>query len=257
MNGLGIIDELLAPGGLSTLFQPILEVEPAGTTLFALEALTRGPKNSNLERADLLFDMVRRTGCEVEIDCACAGAAVKAGARFPGTTPISINVHASTLERDNRFVDVLVEACSAAGIQLSRIILEIVEQQPFLQELAFFRALDELRAKGVLIALDDIGIGFSNHKTLIEVRPDLFKIDRFFVRDCKARPHARAAIESIVLLAARLGGRVVAEGIETLNDLETVSSLGIDLVQGFYFARPAASPDTSAWNHLDTTVLPA
>ena len=122
---------------------------------------------------------------------------------------------------------------------VSRLILEIVEQQKFWDERAFFDALNDVRALGVRIALDDIGIGYSSHRMLIEVRPELYKIDRYFITDCTSKPSSRAAIESIVLLASRLGGRVVAEGIETLADFDTVTALGIDLVQGFYFARPA------------------
>ncbi|HKO00120.1 MAG TPA: EAL domain-containing protein, partial [Thermoanaerobaculia bacterium] len=68
----------------------------------------------------------------------------------------------------------------------------------------------------------------------------LFKIDRYFVDGCSEKPHSRAAIESIALLASRLGARVVAEGIETPEDFATVTALGIDLVQGYYFGRPAA-----------------
>ena len=80
--------DLLAPGGLSTLFQPIFEVREGSPSLFALEALSRGRKNSPVERADALFETVRRTGMEVEVDRLCAGAAINAGSRFEGAASI-------------------------------------------------------------------------------------------------------------------------------------------------------------------------
>jgi EAL domain-containing protein (putative c-di-GMP-specific phosphodiesterase class I) len=235
-----LLHDILGPGGLSILFQPIFEIIAGEPMLFALEALARGPKGSNVEAANVLFEYVRRKGKEVEVDRACLARAIAAGAGVPGSPAISVNIHASTLERDPNLTDFLVETCSTHDMPVSRLILEIVEQQKFWDERAFFDALNELRLLGVRIALDDIGIGYSSHRMLIEVRPELFKIDRYFIGDCTSKPSSRAAIESIVLLASRLGGRVVAEGIETLADFDTVTSLGIDLVQGFYFARPSA-----------------
>ena len=235
-----LLQDLLAPGGLTILFQPIFEIVDGQSMLFALEALSRGCKGSNVERADVLFEYVRRKGQEVAVDRACVAAALIAASNVPGSPAISINVHASTLERDDDFAAFLAENCHAQHVAISRVVLEIVEHQRFQDAAAFFGALDRLRALGVRIALDDIGLGYSNHRMLIEVCPDLFKIDRYFVDGSSNNPHLRAAIESIVLLASRLGGRVIAEGIETAEDFATVRSLGIDLVQGYYFGRPAA-----------------
>jgi EAL domain-containing protein (putative c-di-GMP-specific phosphodiesterase class I) len=240
-----LLHDILGPGGLTILFQPIFEIVGGEPMLFALEALSRGPKDSNVENATVLFEYVRRKGKEVEVDRACIAHAIAAGAGVPGSPAISVNVHASTLERDPLFAEFLVDSCTAHDMPVSRLILEIVEQQKFWDERAFFDALYELRAMGVRIALDDIGIGYSSHRMLVEVRPDLFKIDRYFITDCTRKDSSRAAIESIVLLASRLGGRVIAEGIETIQDFETVTSLGIDLVQGYYFARPSAPASAS------------
>jgi EAL domain-containing protein (putative c-di-GMP-specific phosphodiesterase class I) len=241
-----LLHDILGPGGLSILFQPIFEIAGAEPMLFALEALARGPKDSNVENANVLFEYVRRKGREIDVDKACIARAIASGSTVPGSPAISVNVHASTLERDPQFTEFLVETCSAYGMPVSRLILEIVEQQKFWDERAFFDALYELRSVGVRIALDDIGIGYSSHRMLVEVRPELFKIDRYFITDCGGKDSSRAAIESIVLLASRLGGRVIAEGIETVADFETVTALGIDLVQGYYFARPSAPQSAGA-----------
>jgi EAL domain-containing protein (putative c-di-GMP-specific phosphodiesterase class I) len=237
-----LLHDILGPGGLSILFQPIFEIVGSEPMLFALEALARGPKDSNVEPASVLFEYVRRKGKELEVDRACIARAVAAASNVPGSPAISVNVHAATLERDPTFAEFLVETCSTHDMPVSRLILEIVEQQKFWDERSFFDALYELRSMGVRIALDDIGIGYSSHRMLIEVRPELFKIDRYFITGCTGKPSSRAAIESIVLLASRLGGRVIAEGIEAVTDFETVTALGIDLVQGYYFGRPSAPP---------------
>lgn len=237
-----LLHEILAEGGLSTFFQPIFEIRPGAVSLFAMEALSRGPKGSNAENAEVLFEYVRRKGKEAEVDRACATAALRACASISVPCAISINVHASTLERDEQWPQFLADACSQHGLPLSKLILEVVEQQKYWDERRFFRTVDQLRALGVGIALDDIGLGFSNYRTLIEIRPDFFKIDRYFVTGSSQKPHARAAIESIALLAERLGGRVIAEGIESNDDLRTVLGHGIRLAQGYHLAPPGPIP---------------
>lgn len=240
-----LIQQILGEGGLSVLFQPIYAVVDGTASVFALEALARGPRGSNAETANVLFEYVRRKGKEVEVDRACVAAILAAAATItlPARTEaeqpaISINVHAATLEQDDDFARFLIDSCAQHGIAVTRLILEIVEQQQYWDDARFFRTMNTLRAAGVRIALDDIGLGYSNYRTLIEVRPDFYKIDRYFVTGSKEKDNARAAIESIVLLASRLGGRAIAEGIESADDLESVRDLGIDLVQGFHLAVP-------------------
>ncbi|HEY6844175.1 MAG TPA: EAL domain-containing protein [Thermoanaerobaculia bacterium] len=233
-----LLNEVLAAGGLTTLFQPIFEMHPEGRALFAVEALSRGPHGSNAERADVLFEYVRRKGKETEIDRACTLAALKAAANSSLECAISINVHAATLEHDEGWVDFITDACATSGLALGRLILEIVEQQKYWDERRFFNVIDRLRACGVRIAVDDIGLGYSNYRLLTEIRPEFLKIDRYFVMGCAEKPEAQAAIESIRLLAERLGGRVIAEGVETESDLRALSRLGIRLLQGFLLAPP-------------------
>ena len=237
-----LLQEILSEGGLSTLFQPIFEIDGEGTSLFALEALSRGPKGSNAERADILFEYVRRKEKEPEVDRACLVSALKACGSIAADCAISINVHAATLERDTQFPEFLADVSGSFGVPLSRLILEIVEQQKYSDAERFFSTIDRLRIAGVRIALDDIGLGYSNYRMLVEIRPDFFKIDRYFVAGSSEKPNARAAIESIVLLADRLGGRAIAEGIESASDLHSVLGLGIHLAQGYYLMPPSPAP---------------
>lgn len=238
-----LMQEILGEGGLSTMFQPIFEIGGHGTSMFAVEALSRGPKGSNAERADVLFEYVRRKQKEVEVDRACVISALQAACSMSSQCAISINVHAATIERDRNWPEFLSAIAGMHGIPLSRLILEIVEQQEYTDGEKFFYAIDRLRAAGVRIALDDIGLGHSNYRMLIEIRPDFFKIDRYFVTGSSEKRNARAAIESIVLLADRLGGQVIAEGIESDSDLRSVLGLGIHLAQGYHLMPPALATE--------------
>jgi len=233
-----LLREILDHGGINVYYQPIFELVDDNLVLFAVEALSRGPKGSNAERPDVLFEYVRRKAKEVEVDRACVKAIFSKLYIVARRALVSINVHALTLERDDLFTPYLLEMCRIHRVPASNIILEIVEQQRYRNPARFFTNLDLLRRAGFRIAVDDIGLGYSNYRALIEINPDLYKIDRYFVTGCHTDIRKKAAIESIVLLSSRLGRRVIAEGIESADDLACVTALGIRLVQGFHFAMP-------------------
>jgi EAL domain-containing protein (putative c-di-GMP-specific phosphodiesterase class I) len=243
------LDAILAPGGLSVLFQPIVELQGDLPVVCAAEALARGPKGSTMESAPILFDYVRGKGQQITVDRACAAMAIESAEVLPKTLDVSINVHAVTLSRDADFLSALTDAAEARKIPLSRIVVEIVEHAPEWADAALLRSLDELRRSGIRIALDDVGLGQSNYRMILDCRPDYFKIDRYFVQGAHRDYYRRAVIESIAHLAGRFSACVIAEGIEDPRDLETVKSLGIGLAQGYLFGR-ATEPADLAARHL-------
>jgi EAL domain-containing protein (putative c-di-GMP-specific phosphodiesterase class I) len=234
-------DRILEPDGLTTVFQPIFRIEGERRTLFALEALTRGPKGTNVERSDVLFEYVRRKRRESEIDLLSIAAALRESRHLPGRPTLSLNVHAATLERGPGLAGSLAALCADHGVPLDRILIEIVEHAPPWSGPQLLTSLRELRALGVRIALDDVGLGQSNFRMILDCQPDLLKIDRHFVAGAHADPHRRAVLQSVADLAVRLGGRAVAEGIEDERDLAAVTAIGIDLVQGYLLCVPSSA----------------
>jgi EAL domain-containing protein (putative c-di-GMP-specific phosphodiesterase class I) len=236
-----LLDRLLESGGLSPVFQPIFRIQGPERSVHALECLTRGPKGSNMESASVLFEYARRKREEARVDRACLGAALAAARALPGDPDLGINVHASTLGRDHGFAAFVGALAREHAIAPSRLIVEIVEHAPYWDRQGFCGALDGLRRDGVRIALDDVGLGQSNYKMILDCRPDYLKVDRYLVKGCHADRTRQAVLESVAHLADRLGARVVAEGVEDAADLEAVTALGIDLVQGFLFSPPVAA----------------
>ena len=235
MSSGSLLELVLAPGSLSVLFQPILELASDGPRLHSVECLVRGPMGSTLEPADILFDYARRKHEEPQVDRACVAAAFAAVVQLPRDMPFSVNVHAATLARDPGFVPFLIETAGRAGIDLRRVVVEIVEHAPQWTGERLGDALGALRDSGVRLALDDVGLGQSNYRMMIETRPHFFKLDRYFVDGCANDFYRQAVLESAVHLARKLGAESVAEGVERPADLETVRALGIRLVQGFLF----------------------
>jgi EAL domain-containing protein (putative c-di-GMP-specific phosphodiesterase class I) len=241
---LTLLDDILAPGRLSVVFQPIFETGAAHPRLFALECLIRGPRGTNAERPEVLFDYIRRKQAEYAVDRACVATALAEAGRLPGEPRLSLNAHAATLDRDPGFRAFLLDRAGEAGIDPRRLVVEIVEATPpRLGGPSFRRALDELRGAGITIALDDVGLGQSNYKMILDVRPEIYKLDRYLVANAWSDSHRLVILDSLARMVRRLEARAVAEGVETRDELVAVEAAGIDLVQGFFLARPLARAD--------------
>jgi EAL domain-containing protein (putative c-di-GMP-specific phosphodiesterase class I) len=233
-----LLDAILEPGRLSVVFQPIFEVGTARPHLHAVESLIRGPRGTNAERPSVLFEYVRRKRAEALVDRACVASVLAEASRLAIIPVLSINVHASTLGRDAGFPTFLLERARAARVDPGRLIVEIVEHSPPLDVPSFRGALSALREAGVSIALDDVGLGQSNYKMILDVRPDIYKLDRYLVSNAWNDPYRQVILDSLARMVRRLEARAVAEGVETAQELVAVEAAGIDLVQGFYFAQP-------------------
>ncbi len=233
-----LLDTILEPGRLTVVFQPILEVGLPRPQLFALESLIRGPKETNAEQPAVLFEYVKRKRAEAVVDRACVGAVLAEASQLAGVPRLSLNVNATTLCRDAGFPTFVLERARAVGIDPGRLIVEIVEHSPATDVPSFSKALAALREAGVAIALDDVGLGQSNYKMILDVRPDIYKLDSYLVNNAWNDPYRQVILDSLARMVRRLEARAVAEGVETPQELVAVEAAGIDLVQGFYFSRP-------------------
>lgn len=245
-----LLDTLLEPGRLSVLFQPIFEVGPTAPQLHALECLVRGPSGTNAERPAVLFEYVRRKRAEAEVDRACVATALAEAGRLPGEPRITLNVHASTLGRDPGFRAFLMQTAAEAGIHPRRLVVEIVEHAPPLDVPSFRLALAGLRETGIAIALDDVGLGQSNYRMILDVRPDIYKLDRYLVAGAGGDPYRQVILDSLARMVRRLEARAVAEGVEDRHELVAVEAAGIDLVQGFLLAPPLPRDELLASGYL-------
>ncbi|HVE71340.1 MAG TPA: EAL domain-containing protein [Thermoanaerobaculia bacterium] len=231
------LNRILQPGAITPVYQPIFRVN-GSPVVEGVECLSRGPRGTNFEAADVLFEYVRLKREESLVDRACIAAAFRGASALPSSLRLGVNVHASTLGRDHGFIGFLQSTAAATGIDLKRVIIEVVEHAPPWDGISFQSTLEQLRALGTAIALDDVGLGQSNFKMILDVRPDFLKLDRYFVGGCASDRHRRAVISALRTLARDFDAEVVAEGVENENDSSTLQGLGITLMQGFLYAHP-------------------
>ncbi len=230
---------------LSLMFQPIIDLGDGAVVGF--EALLRWkhptlgqvsparfiPIAEDLGLMDTIGEWVIRT--------ACAWAA-----RWPTNIGISVNLSPSQLV-NARLPNVVLSALATNGISPGRLELEVTENI-FLNEDGGTRgALDALARLGVRIGLDDFGTGYSSLGYLRTTVFDTIKIDRCFVREAvDANSQSAAIVRHIVGLAASLGMETVAEGAETVEELNAVKALGCGRVQGYFTGRPMLAEDATA-----------
>jgi EAL domain-containing protein (putative c-di-GMP-specific phosphodiesterase class I) len=242
-----VFSEMLIAGNVRTVFQPIVDLRGGFARLHSVECLTRTRSEVPTVSTQDLFDHARQLGAERLLDRSCLLAALNAAGELEGDFRISVNVHASTLAADSDFPSFIAEASDASGVSLARLTIEIVEHSPPQGVKAFRTALAKLRALGMLVAIDDIGLGYSNYRMIVDAQADYFKIDRYFVTGIERDPYRFAVLESVAKLAAQVDARVIAEGIETATELGFVMEAGIDLVQGFHFSEPLSSERLRAY----------
>jgi diguanylate cyclase (GGDEF)-like protein len=218
---------LRAPEQLRIEFQPLLEL--ATGRVGGYEALARIPGNRG---PDQWFAQAHRAGLGPELEAAALSAALAVPGRPPGTF-LSLNVSPAA---------VLDEAVHRAlPDDLSGIVVELTEHELFSAEEDRFDArLQELRARGARVALDDAGAGYAGLQQLIRVAPDILKIDRSLVRGAHADASRFALLEALASFAADTGAAVCGEGIEDFADLRALADIDATYAQGFALGRPAA-----------------
>lgn len=241
-----LMERVIEPGAITALFQPILGIADDKPRIIAVEGLARGPKGSTLESPDILFEFARRKNEESIVDRAAISSILREARKLPTDLALHLNVHASTLGRDGRFVEFLKKTSTSVGIDLRRLTLEIVEHSNFIEEENFLAALVELRGSGISVALDDVGVGTSNFRMMLITRPTMLKIDRYLVSGVARDTYQQATMRAIRLLADQVHAELVAEGVDNQEDLRTLRTLGIEYAQGFLFSRPRSAEDLYA-----------
>jgi EAL domain-containing protein (putative c-di-GMP-specific phosphodiesterase class I) len=226
----------------STLFQPIYDVRGDQFHVWAVEALTRGPAGTHFEPAPIFFEYVRLKREEVRVDRWCIASALARHASLDRSTQLSVNVHASTLERDPTFASFVESVAVATGVDPSTLIVEIVEQAAYSDSSRLVRVLRDLRSLGMAIAVDDVGAGHGNFRAILDIEPEYLKLDRYFVAGAAADAHRRSLIASTLQIARDFGAMVICEGVEDPADLRVLREMDVPLVQGFLLAMPKERP---------------
>lgn len=231
---------LLQEGLVTSLLQPIVHLETQ--QVFGYESLSRGPSDSPLHAAPVLFELAEKYALSDELEALCLKVAAKNWASHALDCHLFVNISPAML-LPSRFSSVqLRELMRRHDLEPQQIVIEISERFPALQLQELKNAIAWLKAEGFSIAIDDLGTGYSGLKLWSDLQPDFVKIDRHFIRDIHEDLVKLEFVRSLVELSDRLGCRLIAEGVENQAELTVVADLGIELIQGFLVGRPKPYP---------------
>ncbi|MGN6825846.1 bifunctional diguanylate cyclase/phosphodiesterase [Paucibacter sp. M5-1] len=249
------LDRLIASQSFDIHFQPIVDVQRA--QILGYEALTRAPANSALHSPLVLFEVAASLGRLIELERLIVRRIMRRFVELHLPGQIFLNVTADTLMAAEHRGALISEEFRSYELEASRVVVELTETRPILDLVALGNSVETLRSLGFRIALDDLGEGFSSLKRWVDLRPDFVKIDRHFVDGVATDPLKQQFVRSILEMAATSSAAVIAEGLEQEGDLQVLRSLGIDLCQGYLFARPSLAPRTSLRADLDALLTVA
>ena len=223
----------------SYAFQPIVDVD--ARQVFAHEALVRGPTG---EPASSVLSRITQAN-RYPFDQACRDKAIQIAARLQMRSQLSINFLPNAIYRPELCIRSTLVAARKHGFPIDRIIFETVEGEQVNDGKWLSEVLREYQRIGFMTAIDDFGAGFAGLNLLADFQPDIVKLDMALVRGIDQNKPRRAIVAGVATMCRELGIRVIAEGIETGEEMRCLRDLGIELMQGYWFGRPqfeAATP---------------
>ncbi|WP_330981736.1 EAL domain-containing protein [Mycobacterium triplex] len=221
------IRRVVAERDFEVIFQAMHDVWTG--RVVGVEALARFPCEPF--RPDLVFGQAAQLGLDIELETAVIARALSLLPQLPDDVFGAVNISPSA---------VLLTPWSEllADVDPSRLVVEITEHDAVENYDALDDVLEACRARGMRVAVDDVGAGFSSFSHVLELAPEFIKIDQSITRNIDADDARRRLAQSIAEFAAQIGATVIAEGVESQGELDAISAAGIPWAQGYYLSRP-------------------
>lgn len=227
--------------GISFAFQPIVDV--VSRSVFAYEALVRGTEGQG---AGEVLGRVNEHN-RYAFDQVCRVKAVKLAAKLGMQTALSINFMPNAVYQAEYCIRTTLAAAKTYNFDTHRIIFEVIEAEALTSTEHLASIIETYKEMGFQTALDDFGTGFSRYNLLAASPPDLLKLDMGLVRNVDREANKQAIICGMITMMQKLGGRIIAEGVETEAEYTWLRDQGITLFQGYLFARPGFEHLPEPW----------
>ncbi|MEX3969658.1 EAL domain-containing protein [Paraburkholderia caribensis] len=215
-------------------FQPIVSIDGTALTIYGYEALARDSSG----RVPNLLIQKGTSEHAYALDYQCRKQAIRDAVALRLACNLSMNLLPGAACHPRFGIDATVAEAHALGFPVDRIMIEITEREIIEDYASIRQCFDRYREQGVKLALDDFGTGFNGLNTLLELRPDVLKVDATFVQKIETDDARQALMFAICSGSERLGTRILAEGAETAEGVAALIATDIKLMQGFFFAKP-------------------
>lgn len=228
--------DLLEQNRFETVYQPIVSLRSGG--ILGWEALTRGPQESYFRSPDIIFSFAEEAGLLYPLEKVCRQLAIRNVGDLGQEQKLFLNIHPRTICDPNFVKGETIKLISALGVRPSNIVFEITERHSIKDFSYFNRTLEHYRNQGFMIAIDDAGSGFSCLQSIAEIKPDYIKLDMSLIRNINKNAVKRCLIETFITFAEKIDCTIIAEGIETEEEMSTLTKIGVHYGQGYYLGRP-------------------
>jgi EAL domain-containing protein (putative c-di-GMP-specific phosphodiesterase class I) len=232
------MESVLASTTLRSVFLPIIL---GGEEVFGYEALTRLDSGTPLDDPELLFAYAERCNRLVDLELRCMENAFRDGAALTERGLLFMNLHPSVLAHSNRFAIRVRELSSTYDVPLSRVVFEITEQAKLASSSQWAEDVAALKAQGARFAFDDFGVAYSHLLHMETMRPSFIKLSMWCGQLLDEDETKQKIVKNTLALANEFNSRVIVEGVENDGSLNAASALGVELMQGFRFGRPASA----------------
>lgn len=232
-----LFDAIIKKQSISTYFQPIVNLKTS--EIIGYEALSRGPENTCFYSPMSLIEMAHQEHCTWELEMIFRKKALERVFEMEQDKLVFINVDPEVIKSSSFKSGMTKEHLESIGAHKATIVFEITERTAITDYHAFQCVLENYRKQGYKIAIDDVGAGYSGLKTINEVRPEYIKMDMDLIRNIHKDTFKQALIKAFVETAITTNIKVIAEGIETKEELKTLIRLGVHAGQGFFLQKPA------------------
>ena len=242
--------DILRENRLFSVFQPIVrcpqnEEELRAPSVYAYECLLRGRVDGQIVFPGPMLELARGADLLFQMDLAARRAALFCAAQHGISTRIFINFSPNAIYNPYSCLDSTVQMVDELKFRREQIVFEILESERLPEISHLKRIVAFYREQGFGVALDDVGSGYSSLSVLLQLRPDFIKLDKELIRGVHEDADKALVVRKLVETACDLGMQVIAEGVETAEELTWLRAQGAHYVQGYLVARPASPPPLS------------
>ncbi|SNX53529.1 GGDEF domain-containing protein [Thermoanaerobacterium sp. RBIITD] len=224
---------------ITTLFQPVVSLQNG--EIIGYEALSRGFLGNSLYSPDELFNTAKRENMVFELERICRINAIANFNVFDTDKLLFINVDPDILKDEHFIKGNTKDILKFFNANPSNVIFEVTEKTCVEDYKSFKKVIDNYKSQGYKIAIDDVGTGYSGLSMIAETRPYYIKIDITLIKNIDRDNLKRAIVKALVEFANTTGMKLIAEGIENVDELSTVIELGVHFGQGFLLKKPGES----------------
>jgi EAL domain-containing protein (putative c-di-GMP-specific phosphodiesterase class I) len=235
------VKSVLEQGQLSTVYQPIYRMD--GLSIVGLECLTRFSALPH-RTPDVWFSEASEVDLGTQLELAAIQVALAALPSLQDDVFVAVNVSPAAI-LSGEVAEVL------KNVPAQRIVLEVTEHAQIADYDALLESLKPLRLRGLRLAVDDAGAGYASLRHILNLQPDLIKLDIGLTRSIDIDPARRALAAALLGFARETNSQIIAEGVETASEFKALRALGIDNAQGYFLARPMPIAQTLALLHQD------